>query len=195
MCHILLQSCKLLLICNCILLQCCKGCLVLLLQLSLLQDLLLKLLVELLQLLKLCKLLRMLLKSGLQLRLLCSLSINLSRWFSLGSFTWWDVGQASASWNRIGHDMLREKVRGTRDGHVGEVLDDWLWWRTRLIRQLEGEGWHSTKTKGTTVNSMTRVSRLLTTITTFSLSRKQELGLSFLLQFLFNTLNKGIFNI
>ena len=86
--------------------------------------------------------------------------------------------------------MLSEKVCGTRDGHVGEVLYDWLWWRTRLVRQLEGEGWHGSQAKGPSVNSMTRMARFLTTITTFSLSWKQELGLSFLLQLLFNTLNK-----
>ena len=69
----------------------------------------------------------------------------------------------------------------TRDGHVGEVLDDWLRGRTRLIRQLEGERWHGSKTKGATVNSMTRMARLLTTITTFSLGRDPNLRLSFLL--------------
>ena len=79
----------------------------------------------------------------------------------------------------------------TRDGHVGQVLDDWLRWRTGLVRQLEGEGWHSSKTKGATVNSMARMTRLLTTITTFSLGRKQELGLSLLLQFLLHTLHRS----
>ena len=83
----------------------------------------------------------------------------------------------------------------TRDGHVGEVLEDWLRGRTRLIRLLDGERWHGSKTKGATVNSMTRMARHQTTNTTFSLGRDQTLSLSFLLQLLLNTLNTRVLSI
>ena len=72
LCHILLQRGQLLLVGDRVLLQVGQGLLVLLFELSLLDDLLLQLLVQLLQLLQLCKLLRVLLQRGLQLGLLHS---------------------------------------------------------------------------------------------------------------------------
>ena len=80
----------------------------------------------------------------------------------------------------------------TRDGHVVEVLADWLRRETRLIGQLEAEGWCGSKTKCATVNSMTRMARLLTTIATFSLGRDPKLCLDFLLQLLLAALNKKL---
>ena len=63
--NVLLQSCELLLVGDCILLQSSQGRLVLLLQLPLLKHLLLQLLVQLLQLLQLGELLRVLLQGCL----------------------------------------------------------------------------------------------------------------------------------
>jgi len=97
----------LLLVGNCILLQSCQGRLVLLLQLSLLEHLLLQLLVQLLQLLKLSQLLRVLLQGGLQLGLLLgSLPVNLARGFCLRSLTGRDVGEGTARGNgETGHPL------------------------------------------------------------------------------------------